>query len=149
MKISDMQLICDMIAEKKVIVKRNNNWTNSIARFYHNGKRTITIAEPIFNYPAEIQLAEIIHESIHHLSDSLLPHGYEFKKLETYWLKEFGLRPIAYKRAYYKILGTLDGRYIKTRNQNYDYEKESEFRELKQLAGQMRKRNKTRIIVQL
>jgi len=124
MNIARMQQIADIImldcGKPPVQVIRNNRWTNSQARINNRkGTRSITVAEFIFRYPEEVQLAEIIHECCHFLAREdcyILPHGKEFKEWEEYWLDKLGnMKPIGYRRAYYTYLQTAAGRKIKTR----------------------------------
>jgi hypothetical protein len=147
MKLSEMQLVCDCITKEfgnKIKLKRNNRWTNSVARLYNSGKRTITIAEFIFLYPQEVQLAEIIHEAIHHCcEDNILNHGHKFKRLETYWLNQFGLKPIGYKRAYYMQILTWNNKLLNIRGESKEITEDyREYAKLKAVAAGMKKRIK-------
>jgi len=124
MNISDMQLVCDYIlkqecSEKQVTVKRTKRKCSSVARYR---TKEIIIAQFIFYHPEEIQLAEIIHETCHFITDD--KHGANFREKEKHYLAVFGLTPLNYKRAYYRTLKLYSGEIIPTRSLKYEPDKE-------------------------
>lgn len=123
-----MQMIVDYIMEEEgrpsVQVVRNGRKRCSIAGIRWNRRigqwiRKISIAEWIFTeYSDEVQLAEIIHECCHFFSSKenrCLEHGVLFRARQDYWLDQFGLSAVGYKKAYYTHIRTLFGKEIPTR----------------------------------
>jgi predicted SprT family Zn-dependent metalloprotease len=78
--------------------------------------RTRFISIPIWPYKGggvEYFTAYVIHEMVHFILNDTTgngDHGDAFKLRETRLLREYGLVPKRYARAYYKRLETTDGR---------------------------------------
>lgn len=143
MQLDDMQLVCDYIMgmnnKCSIPVIRNNRWSNSLATISGTNKR-IVMAEFIFSYSDEVQLAEIIHETCHFLCDNREYHGPQFRQKEIYWLSQFGLKPRFYKRAYYKCVETLNGKLIPIRDFETYKTASSQYGKLKTAAKTIKKR---------
>lgn len=98
---------------------------NTRGSYAYIGLDKITVAKNWRDYGLESFWATVIHEVAHFLnhrhwreylghSGNPPPHGEVFKRFETKWLHEFGMRPV-YLRSYKKQLLTLSGEVIWTR----------------------------------
>lgn len=62
----------------------------------------------------EIAIASLLHELAHlrhHVAGEEFGHNKDFRKLEIELLADWGLKPVGYRRAYYSILQTTNGKF--------------------------------------
>lgn len=62
----------------------------------------------------EIAIASLLHELAHlryHVAGNNFSHNKDFRNLEIELLADWGLKPVGYKRAYYRILQTINGKF--------------------------------------
>lgn len=62
----------------------------------------------------EIAIASLLHELAHlrhHAAGNCFSHNEDFRSLEIQMLADWGLKPVDYRRAYYNILQTTNGKF--------------------------------------
>lgn len=115
-----LNYLCDNYGLARTIeLSFSKGWTSYADiryKYDKNGNRITTyriiICEPVFRRSIEYSWAILIHEFVHHLLGFEVHHGEQFKNRESAILKDFGMIPVGYARAYYRELKTISGQTI-------------------------------------
>ena len=76
---------------------------------------SVTVSKGWFSRGVEeIAIASLLHELAHlrhHAAGNQFSHNKDFRNFEIELLADWGLRPVGYKRAYYRVLQTINGKF--------------------------------------
>ena len=85
-------------------------------RYRPDGKYlySMTITTTWLFMAEELAIASLLHELAHlrhHAAGNQFSHNKDFRNFEIELLADWGLKPVGYKRAYYYILETTNGKF--------------------------------------